>query len=239
MKIFPAIDLYQGQAVRLYKGDYAQMTIYEKNPLKLSQKFAQAGCKYLHMVDLEGAKDASTANAEMIAQIAQKSGLFCQVGGGIRCFEVMEYYYNLGVERLIIGTKAVEEPTFAKEAVARFGDKVAVGIDLKDNLVAIKGWRETVAFTADEFFGLMSDYGVKYIICTDISKDGTLSGPNLNLYKHLQNEYQVDLIASGGVANLNDIHALAQIGLYGAIIGKAYYEGRIDLVQAIKLGGEM
>ena len=238
MKIFPAIDLYEGRAVRLYKGDYQKMTVYAENPLDLTQKFLQAGCKYLHIVDLEGAKDANTANQAMIAALAKESGLFCQAGGGIRSCEVMERYLSMGVNRLIIGTKAVEDPAFVKEAVEKYGEKIAVGIDLKDKLVAIKGWRETAAYTADEFFGLMSDYGVKYIICTDISKDGTLAGPNLELYRHLQSEYAVNLTASGGVSGIEDIRALAQMNLYGAIIGKAYYEGRIDLAKAVKIGGE-
>lgn len=238
MKIFPAIDLYEGQAVRLYKGDYQKMTVYARNPLDLAQKFVQAGCKYLHMVDLEGAKDDNTANQATIAALVKESGLFCQVGGGIRSFEVIDKYLSLGVNRLIIGTKAVEDPQFVKEATAKYGEKIAVGIDLKDGLVAIKGWRETAAFTADEFFALMSDYEVKCIICTDISKDGTLLGPNLQLYEHLQNEYAVNLIASGGVSSIADIRALAEMKLYGAIIGKAYYEGRVDLEEAVKVGGE-
>lgn len=238
MKIFPAIDLYEGQAVRLYKGDYQKMTVYAKNPLDLAQKFVQAGCKYLHMVDLEGAKDDNTANQATIAALVKESGLFCQAGGGIRSFEVIDKYLSLGVNRLIIGTKAVEDPQFVKEATAKYGEKIAVGIDLKDGLVAIKGWRETAAFTADEFFALMSDYEVKCIICTDISKDGTLLGPNLQLYEYLQNEYAVNLIASGGVSSIADIRALAEMKLYGAIIGKAYYEGRVDLEEAVKVGGE-
>ena len=238
MKIFPAIDLYEGQAVRLYKGDYQKMTVYARNPLDLAQKFVQAGCKYLHMVDLEGAKDDNTANQATIAALVKESGLFCQAGGGIRSFEVTDKYLSLGVNRLIIGTKAVEDPQFVKEATAKYGEKIAVGIDLKDGLVAIKGWRETAAFTADEFFALMSDYEVKCIICTDISKDGTLLGPNLQLYEHLQNEYAVNLIASGGVSSIADIRALAEMKLYGAIIGKAYYEGRVDLEEAVKVGGE-
>ena len=238
MKIVPAIDLYEGQAVRLYKGDYQKMTVYARNPLDLAQKFVQAGCKYLHMVDLEGAKDDNTANQATIAALVKESGLFCQAGGGIRSFEVIDKYLSLGVNRLIIGTKAVEDPQFVKEATAKYGEKIAVGIDLKDGLVAIKGWRETAAFTADEFFALMSDYEVKCIICTDISKDGTLLGPNLQLYEHLQNEYAVNLIASGGVSSIADIRALAEMKLYGAIIGKAYYEGRVDLEEAVKVGGE-
>ena len=238
MKIFPAIDLYEGQAVRLYKGDYQKMTVYARNPLDLAQKFVQAGCKYLHMVDLEGAKDDNTANQATIAALEKESGLFCQAGGGIRSFEVIDKYLSLGVNRLIIGTKAVEDPQFVKEATAKYGEKIAVGIDLKDGLVAIKGWRETAAFTADEFFALMSDYEVKCIICTDISKDGTLLGPNLQLYEHLQNGYAVNLIASGGVSSIADIRALAEMKLYGAIIGKAYYEGRVDLEEAVKVGGE-
>ena len=233
MKIFPAIDLYEGQAVRLYKGDYQKMTVYARNPLDLAQKFVQAGCKYLHMVDLEGAKDDNTANQATIAALVKESGLFCQAGGGIRSFEVIDKYLSLGVNRLIIGTKAVEDPQFVKEATAKYGEKIAVGIDLKDGLVAIKGWRETAAFTADEFFALMSDYEVKCIICTDISKDA-----NLQLYEHLQNEYAVNLIASGGVSSIADIRALAEMKLYGAIIGKAYYEGRVDLEEAVKVGGE-
>ena len=238
MKIFPAIDLYQGQAVRLYKGDYAQMKVYSNEPWIFAQKFAQNGAKYLHLVDLEGAKDGNTANLETIAKIVQASGLFCELGGGIRSMEIIDKYLSLGVDRVILGTKAVEDPLFAKEAAAKYGEKIAVGIDIKDDRVAIKGWKETAAYTTDEFFALMCDYGVKYAICTDISKDGAMKGTNAELYRRLKEKYLINLTASGGVSTLEDIRQLNEINIYGAIIGKAYYEGKIDLKEAVKLGGE-
>ena len=238
MKIFPAIDLYQGQAVRLYKGDYEQMKVYSNEPWIFAQKFAQSGAKYLHLVDLEGAKDGNTANLETIAKIVQASGLFCELGGGIRSMEIIDKYLSLGVDRVILGTKAVEDPLFAKEAAAKYGEKIAVGIDIKDDKVAIKGWKETAVYTTDEFFALMCDYGVKYAICTDISKDGAMKGTNVELYRRLKEKYLINLTASGGVSTLADIRQLNEINIYGAIIGKAYYEGKIDLKEAVKLGGE-
>ena len=238
MKIFPAIDLYQGQAVRLYKGDYAQMKVYSNEPWIFAQKFAQNGAKYLHLVDLEGAKDGNTANLETIAKIVQTGGLFCELGGGIRSMEIIDKYLSLGVDRVILGTKAVEDPLFAKEAAAKYGEKIAVGIDIKDDKVAIKGWKETAVYTTDEFFALMCDYGVKYAICTDISKDGAMKGTNVELYRRLKEKYLINLTASGGVSTLEDIRQLNEINIYGAIIGKAYYEGKIDLQEAVQLGGE-
>ena len=155
-----------------------------------------------------------------------------------RSMEIIDKYLSLGVDRVILGTKAVEDPLFAKAAAEKYGEKIAVGIDIKDDKVAIKGWKETAAYTTDEFFALMCDYGVKYAICTDISKDGAMKGTNVELYRRLREKYPINLTASGGVSTLEDIRQLNEINIYGAIIGKAYYEGKIDLKEAVKLGGE-
>ena len=236
MIIFPAIDLYGGKAVRLYKGDYAQMTVYDDNPAAVAAKFKAAGATHMHMVDLEGAKTGGTPNLETIKSVVKSAGLFVELGGGIRSFDVMETYLDAGVNRLILGTAAVTDEGFAAEAVKRFGNAVAVGVDVKDGFVAVKGWTEKSSYTCFDFCRKMRDCGVKTIICTDISKDGAMMGTNRELYKNLSAELDIDIIASGGVSTLDDIQALADMGLYGAIIGKAYYTGAIDLAAAIEIG---
>ena len=235
MVIYPAIDLYEGKAVRLYKGDYAQMTVYSDDPPSLARAFADAGATHLHLVDLEGAKAGAPANLEVIAGIIQASPLFVEVGGGIRNMETVEAYLSIGVNRVILGTAAVENPAFLEEALRKYGEKIAVGVDLKDGCVAIRGWLETSALTAEAFFDRMAALGVKTIICTDISRDGAMKGTNRELYQALSARYAIDLIASGGVSTLSDVEALAQMGLHGAIIGKAYYIGAIDLKEAIEV----
>ena len=229
MFIYPAIDLYEGKAVRLYKGDYAQMTVYNDNPAEVAKAFAEAGSKHIHLVDLEGAKKGKPANLDTIRKIMEAADLFVEVGGGIRNMETIESYLSIGVDRVILGTAAVTNPEFLEEALKKCGEKIAVGVDLKDGFVAIKGWTEKTALTADAFFEKMQSLGVRTVICTDISRDGAMKGTNRELYKELSSKYDIDLIASGGVSTLEDVQALAAMNLHGAIIGKAYYIGAIDL----------
>lgn len=236
MKIFPAIDLYGGQAVRLYKGDYDQMTVYDPEPLHTVRKFEAAGARHLHLVDLEGAKTGQTTNLPTIEKLASSTGLFIEVGGGIRNMETVRRYLNAGASRVILGTAAVTDPDFTARAVAEYGEKIAVGADLKDGKVAIKGWLETSRDTWEVFFAKMQALGVQTIICTDISKDGAMQGTNRDLYKLLTQRFSMHIIASGGVSSLEDIQALKAAGVHGAIIGKAYYTGAIDLAQAVRLG---
>lgn len=236
MKIFPAIDLFGGQAVRLYKGDYDQMTVYDPEPLNTVRKFEAAGASNLHLVDLEGAKTGQTTNLPTIEKLAKSTGLFIEVGGGIRNMDTVRRYLDAGASRVILGTAAVTDPDLTAQAVAQYGEKIAVGADLKDGKVAIKGWLETSQDTWEVFFEKMQALGVKTIICTDISKDGAMQGTNRALYKELTQRFSMDIIASGGVSSLEDIRALKAAGVHGAIIGKAYYTGAIDLAQAIRLG---
>ena len=235
MFIYPAIDLYDGKAVRLFKGDYAQMTVYSENPAEVAKAFAAAGSKHIHLVDLEGAKKGAPANLATIRAIIEAADLFVEVGGGIRSMETIESYLSIGVDRVILGTAAVTDPAFLEAALAKYGEKIAVGVDLKDGYVAIKGWTEKSELTADDFFAKMQDLGVKTVICTDISRDGAMKGTNRELYKTLSEKYAIDLIASGGVSSLEDVAALKEMNLHGAIIGKAYYIGAIDLKEAIEV----
>lgn len=235
MNIFPAIDLYDGKAVRLFKGDYNQMTVYSNEPLDVARKFEEAGAKHLHLVDLEGAKVGHPANLDTIKKIVDNTDLFTEIGGGIRNIEIAKAYIDIGVDRIILGTAAVENEEFLKEALSIFGDKVAVGVDLKDGYVAIKGWTEKSAISADDFMSKMESLGVKTVICTDISRDGAMQGSNNALYKALGEKYSINLVASGGVSSIDDIKELSNMNLYGAIIGKAYYIGAIDLKEAIEV----
>lgn len=235
MLIFPAIDLFDKKAVRLYKGDYNQMTVYSDNPAEIALDFRAKGARCIHVVDLEGAKSGETPNFEVIRDIKRTSGLFTEVGGGIRSFEVIEKYISAGIDRVILGTVAVTDTDFTREAVRRFGDKIAVGIDLKDGFAAIRGWTEKSALSQDAAMSLMQDIGVKTIICTDISKDGAMKGTNVALYRELSEKYGMDFIASGGVSSIDDIKALSALGVYGAIVGKAYYTGAINLAEAIEV----
>ena len=235
MKIFPAIDLYGKKAVRLYKGDYAQMTVYSENPIEVARDFEKAGAEFIHMVDLEGAKNGTTPNLDVVKDIAQNTSLFVEIGGGIRSMETVKTYLENGVRRVILGTSAVTDEEFLLEAVNTYGDKIAVGADVKDGYIAIKGWVEKSQYSLEEFLSKMEKIGVKTIICTDISKDGAMKGTNLELYKALNEKYSLDIIASGGVSNISDISALRQMNMYGAIIGKAYYTGAINLKEAIEV----
>ncbi len=235
MKIFPAIDLYDGKAVRLYKGDFSQMTVYNENAAQVALQFRSAGAKYMHLVDLEGAKQGSPANADVIKDIRMAFGGFVELGGGIRNMETVEYYLSLGIDRVILGTAAVTDPEFLKAAVKKYPNRIAVGVDLLDGFVAIKGWTEKTQLKAEDFFRSMQQLGIKTIICTDMSRDGAMQGTNRELYKRLSQEFSVNIIASGGVSNMEDITALQEMGLYGAIIGKAYYTGAIDLRKAVEV----
>lgn len=234
MRIFPAIDLYDGKAVRLYKGDYEKMTVYSENPIEIARDFESKGAKYIHMVDLEGAKDGTTPNLNIVKQIANETQLFVEIGGGIRSIETVKTYLENGVDRVILGTAAVNDEEFLKTAVTEYGDKIAVGVDIKDGFVAIKGWTEKSQHSCNDFCKKMQDIGVKYIICTDISKDGAMQGTNRELYKELSERFSVNITASGGVSSIEDIKALRKLDLYGAIIGKAYYIGAIDLKEALE-----
>ena len=233
MYIFPAIDLYDGKAVRLYKGDYAQMTVYSDNPIEIARDFEAAGARFIHMVDLEGARDGSTPNLSIVADVAKNTALFVEIGGGIRDMETVEKYLSAGVSRVILGTAAVSDEAFLRKAVEKHGEKIAVGADVKDGYIAIKGWLEQSAYTLEAFMEKMQSLGVKTVICTDISKDGAMKGTNRELYRDLSRKFSMDIVASGGVSTMEDIHALTAMNLYGAIIGKAYYTGAIDLREAI------
>ena len=235
MIILPAIDLVDKKAVRLLKGDYDKMTVYSDNPIEIAKDFENKGAGYIHIVDLEGAKDATTPNISVVSQIAKETDLFVEVGGGIRNMETVEKYIETGVSRVILGTSAVTDEEFLKKAVEKYGEKIAVGADIKDGFIAIKGWLEKSDVTVDAFFKKMQKMGIFNIICTDISKDGAMKGTNRQLYKELSEKYCVKITASGGVSSIDDVKALREMDLYGAIIGKAYYIGAIDQKDALEV----
>jgi phosphoribosylformimino-5-aminoimidazole carboxamide ribotide isomerase len=241
MFIFPAIDLYEGKAVRLYKGDYNEMTVYSERPWEIAEDFYNQGARHIHLVDLEGARDGTTPNIEIVKKIIATADLFVEIGGGIRSMDTVKAYVDAGVDRVILGTAAVKDEEFLKAAIAAYGDKIAVGIDLKDGYVAIKGWTETVPYTGFEFCEKMESLGVKTVICTDISKDGAMQGTNHELYCEMSRRFNLNITASGGVSSLEDVERLNRLGIYGAIIGKAYYTGAIVLKEAvdITLGGDV
>ncbi len=235
MFIFPAIDLYDGKAVRLLRGEYDKMTIYSENPIEIACDFEASGASHIHMVDLEGAKTGETPNLEIVAQVARETSLFVEVGGGIRSMEVIDRYIGAGVGRVILGTAAVNDEKFLKAAVEKYGEKIAVGADIKDGFVAIKGWTEKSEYSCFDFCKKMQGLGVKTLICTDVSKDGAMQGTNRELYRELSKELDMQIIASGGVTDISDIKALSEMELYGAIIGKAYYTKAILLKEAIEV----
>jgi len=235
MLIFPAIDLYGGKAVRLYKGNYAQMTVYSDDPVSIARDFAQQGAAQMHLVDLEGAKTGATPNLATICRLKRESGLFCEVGGGVRSMEVVRRYLEAGIDRVILGTAAVTEPAFLREALAAWGERIAVGVDLRDGFVAVKGWTERSALRAMDFCETMERAGVRTLIVTDISRDGAMQGANAALYEEMSRRFSLRLIASGGVSSLEDVRRLAAMRLHGAIIGKAYYTGAIALREAIEV----
>ena len=234
MKIYPAIDIYGGKAVRLYKGDYSRMTVYSEDPLEVAATFKTLGAGFIHTVDLEGAEAGEPRNFDLIVNIKLETGLFCEVGGGIRSFSAMEKYIESGIDRVILGTAAAENTDFLREAVLRFGDRIALGIDIKDGFVATRGWKTKSDIPAFAFFETASRIGVKTVICTDVSKDGVLGGSNIGLYNELSARFPMNIIASGGVSDLGELMRLKALGIYGAIIGKAYYTGAIDLGEAIR-----
>ena len=234
MILFPAIDIVGGKAVRLYKGDYDQMTVYSDHPEQIALDFKNSGATHIHIVDLEGARDGGTPNLDTVMNIKKQSNLFCEVGGGIRNMEVVDRYLSAGIDRVILGTAAIEDEAFLRKAVKQYGERIAVGADIREGFIAVKGWLERSQVTVDEFFERMQDIGVKTIICTDINRDGAMRGTNLSLYRTMSRRYSVDITASGGVSSMDDITALKEMDLYGAIIGKAYYTGAIDLKKAVE-----
>lgn len=235
MIILPAIDLLGRKAVRLLKGDYNQVTVYSDSPLEVAEKFKSLGATHIHMVDLDGAKYGTAPNMDIVAEVAENTGLFVEIGGGIRSMETVKKYIDAGISRVILGTAAICDEDFLKEAVKAYGEKIAVGADVKDGKIAVKGWLEQSDVTLDEFFLKMQDLGVKNIICTDISRDGAMRGTNLELYRELSAKYSLDITASGGVSSIEDVKRLREMNLYGAIIGKAYYTGAVDLEEAIEV----
>ena len=238
MKIFPAIDLYDGKAVRLFKGDYNEMTVYSDNPVEIALDFQSQGAKCMHLVDLEGAKTGETPNLDTVKKLVSATDMFVEVGGGVRSMEVVERYLSIGVNRVILGTAAVNNRAFLTQAVQTYGEKIAVGVDVKDGFVAIKGWTEQSALETFSFCKELQELGVKTIICTDISKDGAMQGANYGLYKRLKEELSIDVIASGGVSDLDGVKILAETGIHGAIIGKAYYTKAISLKDAIGVAND-
>ena len=235
MIIYPAIDLFAGKAVRLFKGDYTQMTVYNENPVAVAMDFKAKGATHIHLVDLEGAKSGTTPNLETVCAIKKATGLFCEIGGGVRNMDVVSRYLDAGVDRVILGTAAVTDEAFLRTAVAQYGEKIAVGIDIKDGYVAIKGWTEKSQEKAMDFCEKMQKIGVKTLICTDISKDGAMQGANHGLYQELAEKFDMNIIASGGVSSMEDVSRLATMEIHGAIIGKAYYIGAVDLKEAIEV----
>ncbi len=234
MIIFPAIDLFEGKAVRLLRGDYAQMTVYSDHPEEIGKDFAAQGAAHVHLVDLEGARSGSTPNLETVLRIRESTGLFCEIGGGIRNMETVDTYLKAGLDRVILGTAAVEDRGFLKKTVEKYGEKIAVGVDVRDGFVAVKGWTENSALRFMDFCREMEETGVKTLICTDISRDGAMRGTNREMYRELSETLGLQITASGGVSTLEDVESLRKMNLYGAIIGKAYYTGDINLKKAIE-----
>ncbi len=234
MIIFPAIDIVGGKAVRLFKGNYSQMTVYSDDPAAVAADFVKCGADHLHLVDLEGAKDGGTPNLETVKRIREACDMFIEIGGGIRSMQTIEKYLSIGVDRVILGTAAVKDEELLRSAVGKYGEKIAVGVDIKDGFVAIKGWLEKSEFTGMEFCKKMQETGVSNIICTDVSKDGAMKGTNLPLYREMTEKLSVKITASGGVSSLQNIKELKAMDIYGAIIGKAYYTGAIDLREALE-----
>lgn len=235
MDLFPAIDLYDKKVVRLLHGDYQKMTVYSDDPLANAKNLEKAGARWLHLVDLEGARDGSTPNFPVVESICKDTGLKCEIGGGIRSFETIEKYLHAGVSRVILGTKAVTDEAFLQEALARFGDQIAVGVDAKNGKVAVKGWLEVLDVDMIDFLRHLEEIGVSCAIVTDISKDGAMQGTNLPLYQKLSGTKKLKITASGGISSLEEIKALKKLGIYGAILGKAMYTGAVDVKEALKL----
>lgn len=233
MLLFPAVDLLGGKAVRLFQGRYDDVTVYDEHPVNTAMKFREAGCTAIHIVDLDGARDGSTVNLDTVVEIKKETGLFCEIGGGIRDMQTVKRYLDAGLDRVILGTAAVQNPAFVEEAVKAYGRKITVGMDLRNGMVSVKGWTEDSKVTGEELISTMSRIGVKHFIITDISKDGAMKGTSLELYRELSGKYKIDITASGGISTLENVRALREMNLYGAIIGKAYYTGAINLKEAL------
>lgn len=233
MIIYPAIDIKDGKCVRLVQGQFNDVTVYSEHPVEMAYRFEQLGAEYIHVVDLDGARLGCPQNTAVISEMAVKLGIPVQLGGGIRTIETIEIILCKGIERVILGTSAVNDQELVKQAVRSFGKNLAVAIDAKDGLVAIEGWAKTSEFTAIGFAKKMEELGAKVIIYTDISRDGMLKGPNLKAMEEMVKAVKIDVIASGGVTSLQDIKDLKNIGVSGAIVGKALYTGDIDLKEAI------
>lgn len=234
MVILPAIDLYNGNCVRLYKGDYSTSSKVAEDALKTALSFKESGAKWLHLVDLNGAKGEAGVNAGIIEKLIQKCGLSVEIGGGIRDFDTAKRYLDMGAKRIILGSAAVKEPQLVEKSIAGFSpDAVAVGIDARDGYVSTDGWLKGSGIYYKQLAKSMEDMGVKYIIFTDISKDGTLQGPNLDMLRELSQTVKCNIIASGGIRDLGDIIAIKKLGLYGAICGKSIYSGTLELKQAV------
>ena len=235
MILFPAIDLFEGKAVRLYKGDYAQMTVYSEHPEEIARDFTACGATHIHLVDLEGERSGETPNLDTVLKIRESTGLFCEIGGGIRSMEIVERYLSAGLDRVILGTAAIENENFLRRAVEKYGDKIATGADIRDGYVSVKGWTEQSGVTLEAFCEKMEEIGVSTVICTDISRDGAMRGTNREMYRMLSKKYRLNITASGGVSTLEDVRSLRAMNLYGAIIGKAYYTGDINLKEAVEV----
>ena len=235
MNIFPAIDLINGQVVRLFKGDYDKVTVYGNDPVSVAKDFETAGAEFIHIVDLDAAKDGNVHNFDIVKSICDNTKLKVEIGGGIRSEDVINQYIEAGVFRVILGTIAIKNPDFTKEMIKKYGDKIAIGVDIKDGFVAIHGWTEVSSISCNELFSDLEKAGAKCVICTDISKDGAMSGTNLTLYRDLSKKYSIDIVASGGVSSMDDINALKDMNIYGAILGKALYTGAVDLKTAIEV----
>ena len=235
MIIFPAIDLYEGKAVRLLKGDYDKMTVYSDNPASVAAEFRNMGATHIHLVDVEGAKNGTTPNIETVRKIKAEYGLFAEIGGGVRSMETVEAYIGAGIDRVILGTAAVTDEKFLVDAVKEYGGRIAVGADIKDGRVAIKGWTEKSEYSCFDFFDKMQKIGVETVICTDVSKDGAMQGTNVELYRELSEKFSINICASGGVSSIDDVRRLRSLDLYGTIIGKAYYTGAVSLKEAIEV----
>lgn len=238
MILLPAIDLYEGKAVRLYKGDYEKMTICSDAPVEKAAKLAAAGAEWIHLVDLEGARDGTTPNLPIILSILEHTRLKVEVGGGIRSMETISRYLAAGVSRVILGTRAVEEPAFLRQAVSRYGAQIAVGADARNGRLATHGWKQDSTVEITDYIRELRALGVRTVIATDITRDGAMQGANLTLYRTLSEIRGIDIIASGGVSSLADLRALRELGLCGAILGKAMYLGAVDLREAIALTKE-
>ncbi len=235
MQLYPAIDLKDGQCVRLKQGEFKEITVYSQKPEEVAALWQSQGATFLHLVDLDGALAGRSVNEKVIKKIADTVSMPIEIGGGIRSEEAIESMLSLGVARVIIGTKAVENPEFIRDMVKKFGqDRIVAGVDAKDGMVAVEGWEKISGITASELCNRMKEYGVRHIVYTDISRDGMLTGPNVEYTKKLTEETGMDIIASGGMSSMEDLRQLYRAGVRGAIIGKALYEKRIDLKEAIE-----